>query len=472
MTIFKKQPQPMKTSPIIRKMGPGASLSLVAMFHLVRSKELYEMETEYNKNMPPGKNVDVSISLHVNRISGVDESKEEIALDVFLYVYWEDTRMRIVDNSSQVELTWDKEPKFWIPDLYIRQLREMKVLTLFQDIASIRLYSNSTLRISIGATVIIKCDMDFVLYPLDVQTCLVDFGSYKYTLTDVKFRWRDDPLSFPSDFGDGFRLPRYVVSFVTDNRFNVIYYGDGNHSTARLVITLSRELRSHLLESYLPSTLFVIMSWGSFVVMPEVVPGRMVLLVTTLLSLVTMFDTIRNNSPSALELKCIEVWLISCTLFVFLALVEYFIVLFGMRYDKHWRHKHVDLEPTKMTTVPAGAGQGNDSRTSALFSNNKVHQASDIALDNNTTSTTASKAQQTSVTVIGRGKLRFQLLTRHVILYCGSQRGMLDQVSLALFPLCFVAFSIVYWISYINESKRKSQSVNLLCNISRIKLEN
>lgn len=65
-------------------------------------------------------------------------------------------------------------------------------------------------------------------------------------------------------------------------------------------------------------------SWGSFVVVPEIVPGkeimnrffidynfsitgRMVLLVTTLLSLVTMFDTVRNNSPDALELKCIEV---------------------------------------------------------------------------------------------------------------------------------------------------------------------
>mgnify|MGYP003449238968 FL=1 len=33
----------------------------------------------------------------------------------------------------------------------------------------------------------------------------------------------------------------------------------------------------------------------------------MVLLVTTLLSLVTMFDTVRNNSPDALELKSIEV---------------------------------------------------------------------------------------------------------------------------------------------------------------------
>jgi hypothetical protein len=58
-------------------------------------------------------------------------------------------------------------------------------------------------------------------------------------------------------------------------------------------IIMWRELRSYLLESYLPSSLFVIMSWGSFVVIPDMVPGRMVLLVTTLLSLVTMFDTVR-----------------------------------------------------------------------------------------------------------------------------------------------------------------------------------
>ncbi|XP_060836653.1 glycine receptor subunit alpha-2-like isoform X2 [Rhopalosiphum padi] len=439
-------------------MGPSASLSLVAMFHLVRSKDFYEMETEYNKNMLPGKNVDVSLSLHINRISGVDESKEEIALDVFLHVYWEDPRIWILGNTSQVELTWDKDPKFWIPDLYIRQLREMKVLTLFQDLASIRLYDNSTLRISIGATIIIKCDMDFVLYPLDVQTCAVDFGSYKYTLTDMKFHWRDDPLIFPSDFGDGFRLPRYVVSFVTDNRLNVIYYGDGNHSTARLVITLSRELRSHLLESYLPSTLFVVMSWGSFVVMPEVVPGRMVLLVTTLLSLVTMFDTIRNNSPSALELKCIEVWLISCTLFVFLALVEYFIVLFGMRYDKHWRHKKHDLD----------GGGGAPSRPS-LFGSNKVHATSgnDVTGDEDSTIKAQLPTSQQQVlttnngpvqVVTSTGKLRFQLVARHVILYCGSPRGTLDQVSLALFPLCFILFSVLYWISYITESRRKSMA--------------
>lgn len=109
----------------------------------------------------------------------------------------------------------------------------------------------------------------------------------------------------------------------------------------------------------------------------------MVLLVTTLLSLVTMFDTVRNNSPDALDLKSIEVnentstnisfvsvtetfvyfqvWLLSCTFFVFLALMEYFVVLFGIRYDSHWRrsqfaahvqaqaHSHQQPSPARIT---------------------------------------------------------------------------------------------------------------------------
>lgn len=299
-----------------------------------------------------------------------------------------------------------------------------------------------------------------------------------------------------------------------------------NHSTARLLITMSREIRSHLLESYLPSTLFVIMSWGSFVVMPEVVPGRMVLLVTTLLSLVTMFDTIRNNSPSALELKCIEVWLISCTLFVFLALLEYFIVLFGIRYDKHWRHKKVELDfqreannqlakerisrffsqkviphenhaksvskqptPTVETTelLPPPTAPPSPKENHVNHCNSKDHSPivteapltppasipppPPTAPPTQQTMVTSSISQhtlrveldggnpdvvRTSRTEVLSGKQKFQMLTQHVILYVGSQRGTIDQISLALFPFCFSLFSAIYWISYISESRRRA----------------
>uniref|UniRef100_A0A182QAQ6 Neurotransmitter-gated ion-channel ligand-binding domain-containing protein n=1 Tax=Anopheles farauti TaxID=69004 RepID=A0A182QAQ6_9DIPT len=140
----------------------------------------YQQGIEYDKNVKPGTLTDVSVSLYINRISGVDENKEEISFDVFLQITWEDLRIQPVLTGmvgEYVELTKADRDMIWVPDLYIRQLREMKMLTLFEEISSLRLFENSTISLSIGATIIIKCDMDFVLYPLDVQRCPVDFSS-------------------------------------------------------------------------------------------------------------------------------------------------------------------------------------------------------------------------------------------------------------------------------------------------------
>ena len=49
-------------------------------------------------------------------------------------------------------------------------------------------------------------------------------------MEDMNFTWRDDPpLSFPSDFDDGYRLPKYVVSFTTEKKMHIIYYGEGKY---------------------------------------------------------------------------------------------------------------------------------------------------------------------------------------------------------------------------------------------------
>lgn len=107
-------------------------------------------------------------------------SLQEISFDVFLQVVWLDKRVRplaALDRKNYIELTMDQRNVIWVPDLYIRQLREMKILKVFEEISILRIYENSTISLSIGATIIIKCDMDFVLYPLDVQSCPVDFSS-------------------------------------------------------------------------------------------------------------------------------------------------------------------------------------------------------------------------------------------------------------------------------------------------------
>merc|ERR1719507_2345718 len=87
-------------------------------------------------------------------------------------------------------------------------------------------------------------------------------------------------------------------------------------------------LQNHLITYYLPSGLFVVVSWISFMVPPDIIPGRMALLVTLFLVLVNIFNNITTNTPKAEGLTAIEIWMLSCILFVFGALIEYAVILF------------------------------------------------------------------------------------------------------------------------------------------------
>ncbi|KAJ8725761.1 hypothetical protein PYW08_003944 [Mythimna loreyi] len=456
---------------------PDRDLLECASQILYMDQHVYDIPKGYNRNIPPDKNTTVYVGVNVNRVSGVDENKEEITLDVFLRVSWADSRLHVPPNMPFIDLPWEFRALIWTPDLYIWQLQTMRILSVLQEMASLRLYANRTVAVSIGATITIKCEMNFVLYPLDVQNCAIDFSSYKYTTQDVRFEWREvapwlgiGPIG--SEHLNQFRLPKYVVSFVTDKSNHIRNFGEGEHSAARLQIKLSRELRSYLLESYLPSSLFVIISWGSFCVIPEIVPGRMVLLVTTLLSLVTMFDTVSTNSPDALELKCIEVWLISCTIFVFLALMEYFVVLFGIRYDKSWSGRRADLRRAasaaqlappplhinhsqRLSTPVTGTPQGGVfSPTLSVeedgFKQQMEHQT--IQRDSPILESMPSG---------GGGPSGFAARLRAAVdrgvMFCGAQHGALDKFALMVFPMCFCLFTVIYWTTYLSEANRASR---------------
>jgi len=73
--------------------------------------------------------------------------------------------------------------------------------------------------------------------------------------------------------------------------------------------------------------MFVVVSWLSFLVPPESVPGRMAICMTTLLTLTAMFAAVRQSTPSVSYVKALDIWMVVCIFFVFLTLVEYTLVL-------------------------------------------------------------------------------------------------------------------------------------------------
>merc|ERR1712079_801698 len=110
----------------------------------------------------------------------------------------------------------------------------------------------------------------------------------------------------------------------------ILQYGDaGNYSLCGFEMTLTRNAAKYLYIYYLPSGLFVVVSWVSFLIPPEVVPGRMALLVTLFLVLINIFNTITNVSPNVEGMTAIASWMIACMFFFFfLALLEYAAILY------------------------------------------------------------------------------------------------------------------------------------------------
>ena len=130
---------------------------------------------------------------------------------------------------------------------------------------------------------------------------------------------------------------------------------------------------------------------GSFIISPEVVPGRIGLLVTIFLVLVNIFNRVQSNAPVSKSLNAVDLYLIVCIGHVFLALSEYAIVLFLAKHNRG----------IKTET------RNNMKRDSTRFG---------ISL------------KQESV---------------------GQQNTKLDKMSLIVFPFCFIVFNIAYIRSYM-----------------------
>lgn len=77
----------------------------------------------------------------------------------------------------------------------------------------------------------------------------------------------------------------------------------GNFSRLTVNFRFERQIGHHLIQTFAPSTLVVMLSWFSFWLGLDAIPGRVTLLVTCMLTLVTMFTGLRADIPPVAYVK-------------------------------------------------------------------------------------------------------------------------------------------------------------------------
>ena len=149
-------------------------------------------------------------------------------------------------------------------------------------------------------------------------------GSYSHGLHEMTFHIHKFKNLVPTESST---VLDYDVSLQDVNGWNETY-GDGErYSFVGFKILLTREYGKYLINFYLPSLIFVLVSWISFLIPPDVIPGRMGLLITLLLVLINLFNTVVGTQPPAKSPSALAIWILSCISFVSLALIAYAFLL-------------------------------------------------------------------------------------------------------------------------------------------------
>lgn len=210
----------------------------------------------------------------------------------------------------------------------IINLKEFETHKVLSKLEGIWIDSNKNILYALATRIIFFCPMKFNSFPMDIQVCKFQVGSFNYD---------NQKIIFANEFvPDATTSVKSILDYdikihdILPEETHYIALGM-NYSVCGFEMVLSRKMSFYVITYYLPSGLFVLVSWISFLVNPEVIPGRMTLLIIIFLVLINMFNTIQSNSPTAEGITAIESWVIACIIFVFGALCEYAFILFFIK---------------------------------------------------------------------------------------------------------------------------------------------
>ena len=93
--------------------------------------------------------------------------------------------------------------------------------------------------------------------------------------------------------------------------------------TLKLTFKFQRKIATALIAIYFPSTLIVFISFVSFWVDSLAVPGRITLVITSLLALMTQLVAVRDKATPVSYVTAMDIWFFTCLAFVSGALFEF-----------------------------------------------------------------------------------------------------------------------------------------------------
>ncbi|XP_006630455.2 gamma-aminobutyric acid receptor subunit pi [Lepisosteus oculatus] len=400
----------------------------------------------YNKYLRPffdNGPVTVGMSLDIASIDTISEINMDYTATIFLRQRWTDERL-CFDGNKSLSLDGRLVELLWVPDTFIVDSKKSFLHDITVENRLIRIFPNGTVLYALRITTTVACNMDLTKYPMDKQTCTLQLESWGYNINDVMFYWTrgNDSVSGL----DTLRLAQYTVEDYYTSVSEAIYE-TGHYPKLIFHFELKRSILYFILETYVPSSLLVVLSWVSFWISQSSVPARICIGVTTVLTMTTLMMGARTSLPNAnCFIKAIDVYLGICFSFIFGALIEYAVAHFCtlhhpnasnmLMYGQEMQRREDEMNGI-VTTIASDS-----SRTKKQEDVSAISPCGPSSNDIKT----ESQEQQSNCTK------SLHIIRRMVcFLKCCKIENphYIDNYSRMSFPLSFIIVNLLYWTYYL-----------------------
>ncbi|KAF7253198.1 Gamma-aminobutyric acid receptor subunit beta-3 [Varanus komodoensis] len=350
----------------------------------------------------------------------------DYTLTMYFQQYWRDKRLAYAGIPLNLTLDNRVADQLWVPDTYFLNDKKSFVHGVTVKNRMIRLHPDGTVLYGLRITTTAACMMDLRRYPLDEQNCTLEIESCAY--------------------------PRLSLSF-----------------------KLKRNIGYFILQTYMPSILITILSWVSFWINYDASAARVALGITTVLTMTTINTHLRETLPKIPYVKAIDMYLMGCFVFVFLALLEYAFVNYIFFGKGPQRQKKL-AEKTAKASNDRSKFESNrvDMHGNILLTSLEIHN--EVASNEVTTSVTDPQNSTISFDSSGvqyrKQSSHRENLGRRTLDRTGAHSkkshlrrrssqlkikipdltdvNAIDRWSRMVFPFTFSLFNLIYWLYYVN----------------------
>ncbi|KAL2089983.1 hypothetical protein ACEWY4_014671 [Coilia grayii] len=433
------------------------------------------------------------------RAGSANVNHEDYTLTMYFQQYWRDKRLAYAGIPLNLTLDNRVADQLWVPDTYFLNDKKSFVHGVTVKNRMIRLHPDGTVLYGLRITTTAACMMDLRRYPLDEQNCTLEIESYGYTTDDIEFYWKggDNAVTGVSRI----ELPQFsIVDYKLVSR-NVVF-STGAYPRLSLSFKLKRNIGYFILQTYMPSILITILSWVSFWINYDASAARVALGITTVLTMTTINTHLRETLPKIPYVKAIDMYLMGCFVFVFLALLEYAFVNYiffgrGPQMQKKLAEKAEKANNDRTRYDGSRSVQeGGNCKPPSVKDSNQVHgrrhsqvvdaqgnillttlEIHNEVASNEITTTSLTETRNSSSMIFDNSGIQYRKPSlarpdgRH-----SMERGMhlkkprlrrrssqlkikipdltdvnaIDRWSRIIFPSAFSLFNLIYWLYYVN----------------------